>query len=210
MRRIPCVVSAAEHAGWAHTICVAASGSVPAVIERRRVALIDPGLPTLPYHHESLAMAEDEANALIARVRQSIGARASVALQRIVTELARTHAVVALAIREPPFAELPKSVTAVRASYRLQCAADGMMYQMALCRAAQQLGLDVCLCRRSEETSRAAAQLDVTPAEIEEFITRTGRPSGPPWTQEHRLAYAAGIAALATRVRLMIPTASRG
>jgi hypothetical protein len=207
MRRIPCVVSAAEHAGWAHTICVAAPGNVPAVIERRRVALIDPGLPTLPYHHESLAMKEDEANALIARVRRSIAARTSVALQRIVTELAPTHTVVALAIREPPFAELPKSVAAVWASYRLQCAADGMLYQLALCRAAQQLDLDVHLCRRGEETSRAAEQLDVTPGEIDEFITRTGRPSGPPWTQEHRRAYAAGIAALATRVRLKIPAA---
>jgi len=76
-----------------------------------------------------------------------------------------------------------------------------MLYQMALCRAARQLDLDVHLCRRGEETSRAAEQLDVTPAEIHEFITRTGRPSGPPWTQEHRRAYAAGIAALAAHVR---------
>lgn len=204
MRGIPCVVSAAEHAGWAHTICVAAPRNVPAVIERRRVTLIDPGLPTLPYHHESLAMTEDEANALIARVRRSIAAHASVALQRIVTGLAPTHAVVALAIREPPFAELPKSVATVWASYRLQCAADGMMYQLALCHAARQLDLDVHLCRRGEETSRATEQLKVTPGEIDEFITRTGRPPGPPWTQEHRRAYAAAIAALATRVRLEI------
>jgi hypothetical protein len=200
MRGMPCVVSAAEHAGWAHMICVAATGNVPAVVARRRVALIDPGLPTLPYHHESLAMREDEANALIARVRRSIAARTSVAMQRIVTELAPTYAVVALAIREPPFAELPKSVAAVWASYRLQCAADGMLYQMALCRAARRLDLDVHQCRRGDETSRAAEQLDVTPGEIDEFIARTGRPSGPPWTQEHRRAYAAGIAALAAHV----------
>ena len=82
MRGTPCVVSAAEHAGWAHMISVAATGNVPAVIERRRVALIDPGLPTLPYHHESLAMREDEANALIARVRRSIAAPTSVAMLR--------------------------------------------------------------------------------------------------------------------------------
>lgn len=205
MRGIPCVVSAAEHAGWAHTICVAAPRNVPAVIERRRVTLIDPGLPTLPYHHESLAMKEDEANALIERVRRSIAARASVALQRIVTDLAPTHAVVALAIRESPFAELPKSVATVWASYRLQCAADGMMYQLALCHAAQQLDLDVHLCRRGEEMSLAAKQLKVTPGEIDEFIARTGRPSGPPWTHEHRRAYAAAIAVLAARVRLEIP-----
>jgi hypothetical protein len=210
MRGTPCVVSAAEHAGWAHMICVAAAGNVPAVIERRRVALIDPGLPTLPYDHESLALREDEANVLIARIRRSIAARTSVAMQRIVTELAPTYAVVTLAIREPPFVELPRSVAAVRASYRLQCAADGMLYQMALCRAARQLDLDVQLCRRGEETSRAAEQLDVTPAAIHEFITRTGRPPGPPWTQEHRRAYAAGIAALAAHVRqpMTIPRSS--
>jgi hypothetical protein len=201
MRGTPCVVSAAEHAGWAHMICVAATGNVPAVIERRRVALIDPGLPTQPYHHESLAMREDEANALIARVRRSIAARTSVSMKRIVTEMAPRYVVVTLAIREPPFAELPKSVAGVRASYRLQCAADGMLYQMALCRAARRLDLDVHLYRRGEETSRAAEQLDVAPAGIEEFITRAGRPSGPPWTQEHRRAFAAGIAALAAHVR---------
>ena len=46
--RAPCVVSVAEHTGWAHLVCVAAHGRMPAVIERRRVTLIDPGLPTQP------------------------------------------------------------------------------------------------------------------------------------------------------------------
>ena len=208
MRRAPCVVSVAEHAGWAQLVCVAVQGHVPVVIERRQVALIDAGLPTQPYHHESLGMREDEANALIARVRRSIAARTSGALTRVVTELAPAHAVVALAIRKPPFARLPGTVAAVWKSYRLQCAADGMLYQLAICRAARQLELDVHLCRRGEETTRAAEQLGVTPGEIEEFVSRTGRPSRPPWTQEHRRAYAAAIAVLAALAhgRLRIPT----
>jgi hypothetical protein len=47
----------------------------------------------------------------------------------------------------------------------------------------------------------------MTPGDIEEYVDRTGRPDGPPWTQEHRRAYAAGIAVLAThaRGRLRIP-----
>jgi hypothetical protein len=152
-------------------------------------------------------MSEDDANALIARVRQSIAARTSDALTRVVTELTPTHAVVALAIREPPFADLPETVAVVRKSYRLQCAADGMLYQLAICHAARQLGLDVQMYRRGKETSRAADRLGATLHEIEEFVTRTGRPAGPPWTQEHRRAYAAGIAALAAyaRGRLRIP-----
>ncbi len=201
MKAAPCVVSVAEHTGWAHLVCVAAPGLVPAVIVRRRVTLIDPGLPTQPYEHDSTAMREDEADALIARVRQSIAGRTSDALTRVVTELAHSYAVVGLAIRKPPFADLPKTVAAVRQSYRLQCAADGMLYQLAICRAARQLGLDVHMCRRGEETSWAAERLGVTPPEVEEFVSRSGRPAGPPWTQEHRRAYAAGIAVLAAHTR---------
>jgi hypothetical protein len=207
MRGAPCVVSVAEHAGWAHLICVAASGLVPVVIARRRVTLIDPGLPKMPYEHESVGMKEDDANALIARVRRSIAARTTLALQRVVTELSPTCAAVALAIRKPPFPELPGTVRAVRKSYRLQCAADGMLYQLAICHAARQLGLEVQLCRRGDEAAWAAQSLSVTPGEVEGFVTGRGRPAGPPWTQEHRRAYAAGIAALAphARERLRLP-----
>jgi len=209
MTPTPCVISVADHAGWAHAVCVAAPGHVPAVVERRRLTLIDAGLPTLPYHHESIAMREDEANALIARVRRSIAACTSRALREVVTGLAPTYRVVALAIREPPFPELPDTVAAVRQSYQLQCAADGMMYQLALCRAARDLGLEVDLCRRGEETARAAARLQVHRDDIESFVSGTGRPSGPPWTQEHRRAYAAGIAALAARARRSLEIQTR-
>src|SRR5262249_48158601 len=167
MRTVPCVVSVAEHAGWAHVVCVAMAGDVPAVVERRRVTLIDTGLPTMPYHHESIGMREDEANALIARVRHSIAAHTSLALRRVMTDLAPAHAIVALAIRKPPFSDLPGTVADVWQSYSLQCAADGMMYQLAMCRASRELGLDVHLCRRGEEAARAAERLGVTPDDIE-------------------------------------------
>ena len=201
MKLTPCVISAADHAGWAHVVCVAAPHDVPAVVERRRVTLIDAGLPTLPYHHDTIGMREDEANALIARVRRSIAECTLRALHRVVADLAPAYPVVALAIREPPFAELPETVAAVWRSYRLQCAADGMMYQLALCRAARDLGLEVHRCRRGEETTRAAARLEVDSDDMEAFVSGTGRPPGPPWTEEHRRAYAAGIAALASSSR---------
>jgi hypothetical protein len=209
MKSAPCVVSVAEHTGWAHLVCVAAPGGMPAVVERRRVTLIDSGLPRQPYEHDSTALREDAANALIAQVRRSIAARTSETLTRVVTELAPSYAVIALAIRTPPFADLPETVAAVRKSYQLQCAADGMLYQLALCRAARQRGLDVQMYRRGGETSWAAEQLGVTLRQVEDFVSRSGRPAGPPWTQEHRRAYAAGIAALSAhaprRLRITRP-----
>jgi hypothetical protein len=154
-------------------------------------------------------MQENEANALIARVRRSVATHASRALQRVVADLAPTYAIIALAIREPPFPELPETVAAVRKSYPLQCSADGMLYQLALCRAARDLDLEVHQYRRGENVTRAAEELGIAPEDVESFVSRAGRPSGPPWTQDHRRAYAAGIVTLAarTRGRIRVPSA---
>jgi hypothetical protein len=154
----------------------------------------------MPYHHESLRLPVDEADALIARVQRSIADCTAQALQKLVIDLSPSYAVVALALRALQFAELPETVAAVRQSYTLQCAADGMMYQLALCGAARDLGLEVDLCRRGQETARAASRLAIHPDAVESFICDEGRPAGPPWTEEHRRAFAAGIAALAARV----------
>jgi hypothetical protein len=165
------------------------------------VTLIDRGLPTQPYEHDTLAMREHDAQDLIARVHKSVTSCTSKALERLVGELAPASTIVALAIRKPPFPSIPKRVADVHASYQLRCSADGMMYQQAFCYAARQLKLDVQTCRRGDEAALAAEQLGVTPADVEGFVTQSGRPAGPPWTAEHRRAYAAGIAALAPHVR---------
>lgn len=201
MKRAPCVVSVADHTGWAHLVCVAADGRVPSVIERRRVTLIDRGLPTQPYEHDTVGLTEQDAEDLIARVNMSVSACAARALERVVGELAPVYTVVALAIRKPAFPAIPKSVAAVHESNRLRYSADGMLYQHAICAAAKMLKLAVHLCKRGEEAALAAEQLGVTPDQVEAFVAGAGRPAGPPWTQEHRRAFAAGIAALALHMK---------
>jgi hypothetical protein len=198
--RAPSVLGVADHTGWAYVVSVSARDRRPFVVTRRRVALIDRGLPTQPYEHETMAMRADEAQALVANVRKSIAANTDRALQLIVEELAREHPVTALAIRKPPFPRLPARVAAVHASHRLMCSADGMLFCLAICRAAERLGLDVQLCRRGDEVELAATALGTSPDAVEEFVSRAGRPAGPPWSVEHRRAYAAGIAALAPHV----------
>jgi hypothetical protein len=201
MTRTPCVIGVSEHTGWAHLVCVAAPNGIPTVVARRRVTLIDRALPTQPYEHDTRAMTVADAEALIERVQRSVAACTAAALDRVVTELAPDRHAVAIAIRQPPFPGIPKSVAAVHASHRLVCSADGMLYQLAICHAAETRGLDVRLYRRGEETALAADTLGVTPEEVEEFVGRTGRPAGPPWTQEHRRTYAASIATLARHMR---------
>jgi hypothetical protein len=198
--RLPSVLGVADHTGWAHVVCVSARDRRPFVVTRRKIALIDPGLPTLPYEHDTMAMRPDEAQALVASVRRSIAANTDRTLQRLVDELSREHPVRTLTIRKPPFPKLPASVADVHASRRLLCSADGMLYNLAICAAAKRLGLDVELCRRGDEVALAATALGVSSEAVEEFIAGPGRPEGPPWTAEHRRAFAAAIAALAPHV----------
>jgi len=201
MTRPPCVVSVADHAGWAYVVCVAVPENIPAVIERRKVTTIDSGIPAMPYHHESLEMAVDDADALIERVRRSVAACTTRALRETVRDLAAQYQVVALSIREPTFPQLPDTVALVRPSYPLQCAADGMMYQIAWCDAARELGIELHQFRRGDEAATAATRLNVDAKDIESFVSASGRPPGPPWTAEHRRAFAAGIAILAAHRR---------
>jgi hypothetical protein len=199
--RTPSILAVSEHTGWAYVVCVSARGRRPFVITRRRITLIERGLPTQPYEHDTQAKPPDEAEALVAHVRKSIARTTDLALGRLVDELSREHPATTLTIRKPPFQKLPASVAAVHASYRLLCAADGVMYHLAICKAAKRLGLEIELCRRGDEIGLAAAALGVSLDAVEEFVTGPGRPSGPPWTVEHRRGYAAAIGALASRVR---------
>ena len=203
MKPAPSVLGVADHLGWAHVVCVSVHDRRPFVVARRRINLIDRGLPTQPYEHDTMAMRPDDAQELVARVRKSIKTTTELALQRLVEELPREHQVTALTIRQPPFEKLPATVAAVHASYQLQCSADGMLYHLAICAAAKRLGLDVQLRRRGEEMELAAVAVGVSPGAVEEFVGGAGRPVGPPWTAEHRRAYAAAIAALAARVRAL-------
>jgi len=197
----PSILAVSEHTGWAHVVCVSARDRRPFVITRRRIALIDRGLPTQAYEHGTQGRRADEAEALITKVGNSVARTTDLALGRLVDELSSEHPVTTLTIRKPPFEKLPATVAAVHASYQLMCSADGVLYHLAIRNAAKRLGLEVQLCRRGDEIGLAAAALGVSPEAVEEFVTGAGRPSGPPWTVEHRRSYAAAIAALSPRVR---------
>jgi hypothetical protein len=180
---------------------VSARDGRPFVVTRRRVTLLDAGLPTQPYEHATRAMEPGDADALIATVRSSASGTTERALERLVGEMSCEHPIGALTIRTPPFETLPASVAMVRASYQLLCSADGLLYHLALTGAARRLGLEVQRCKRGNEIDAAAVALGVSPKAVEAFVIGRGRPPGPPWTAEHRRAYAAAIANLAPRVR---------
>jgi hypothetical protein len=201
----PVVVGVADHNGWAVLVSAAAVNGEPAVVDRRRVRLIEDGVPSQPYHHETLTLGDAEAEQLLRRVRRSIAACTALALDHLSADLAPRYRVSALTIRQPPLAHLPATVGEVHRSYFVQCRADGMLYHSAICEAARQRDWKLVLHRRGEELAKAAEAVQANTREVERFIDDLRQTLKPPWTAEHRHAFAAAIGILGNRPGLRVP-----
>jgi len=199
------VLGVADHGGWAVCVTVAANRGVPVVVDRRRIALIEPGVPSQPYHHDAVGMPLPEAEKLVAGIRASVMRTALASLSELRDELQAMYAIVAMTLRNPPLSYVPVTVAEAHASYPVMCRADAMMYHDALSVAARQLNLPVALHDRGTEVARAAERFGVGAEEVEAFLQAAGEPLGPPWQKEHRLTTAAAMAVLAERAKVSLP-----
>ena len=198
------VIGVADHSGWASCVTVAVSRGVPVVVDRRRLTLIEEGLPNQPYEHDTVGMAPPDAERLLARVRESVlrTTLARVTEQR--DEQQPPYTIVAMTLRTPTLPSLPATVAEAHASSHVKNRADGMLYHDALRTAARRLRMGVELHDRGTELARAAERLSVSVEDVELFLRATGEELGAPWQKEHRLATAAAIAVLAERTRLSL------
>jgi hypothetical protein len=206
MERTPVVAGVADHNGWAVFVCVSAKDGVPEVVDRRRVELIEPGLPNQPYEHETLGLNTAEAERLVREVRESAGHCAERALSRLRSSLG-SNLVVSLALRAAPLRCLPGTVAEGHASRPVMMRADAMLYYDALCTSATSLGISVATFPRGEERLRAAEATATTAERLDQFLSGLRASLGPPWQQDHQAAAARAIAALgrSTTLRLYKP-----
>jgi hypothetical protein len=186
-------------------VSAAAVKGEPVVVDRRRVRLIDDGVPSQPYEHDTSALADDEAEALVRAVKRSIAARTSLAFDHLSSDLSPAYRIAAVTIREPTLARLPATVSEARESAHVRNRADGMLYHSAVCAAARRRGWKVVQHPRGEELTRAAEAMQVTAGEVEQFLNGLRKTLRPPWSAEHRSAFAAAIASLDARPRLRRP-----
>jgi hypothetical protein len=175
------IAGISDHAGWAAVVCVAGGE----VVDRRRVELIEPGLPTLPHHHDAQGLPIEEAVALIERVRRSAEACARKALGAL------PAGVGAIAIRKRPL--LPATIAERITDYRAQCVADTVMFRDALVQAARELGWSVSEYEAKTVFQEAAEALGLE--DVSARLREIGEALGPPWGKDQRLAMAGAVAA---------------
>jgi len=188
------VLGIADHYASSEFVTIGVADGSFTLLGRERVQLIDPKLPSAPYHHEALRMPIEAAESLIREVRASVTNRCRAALSEQIAKFGIT----AVAIQSSPYPLLPDKLTDVLASWPLTCAADGMMYRELLATSAAELGLRVeRYPRKTDRVAAAGEALKVPRAEAAELLKSFGRQAGAPWRKEHQDAAASALAATA-------------
>lgn len=187
-----------DHYAWANLVSVAVSPGGIVVLDRRRVELLDAGLPEAPYHHDTLHMDPAAAEELVATVRASAFRHARAAWSAVLDALAPARCR-AMAIRIPPLPALPATVAQVHASTNVTNRADGMLYHQALVDAATQHNIGVVEFDKAVVMGAAAKALGVTGAALQRDLKALGKTLGPPWRTGHMQACAGAVVALRSR-----------
>jgi hypothetical protein len=187
-------VGIAHHYGWAVAVTASADHDV---VDRRRMELIEDGLPVAPVHHEggqhalhrSGELLDDQAlEALVARVRASASKATATALDDLAAGLPAP--VESVSLRGWPV-DFPDDVAILRrAPYESQ--ADSVMYRQLLAEQAERRGWTVHLYDAASIEREAAGILGDRAHEV---LHGPRRSLGAPWTKDHRMALAATVVA---------------
>jgi hypothetical protein len=182
----------AHHFGWA--VAVTASDDHD-VVDRRRIELIEPGLPAAPIHHiggphvlhrPKQPIDDDGLAALVDEVRASVARATSTALEELAATVPKS--IVSMSVRRWP-TDFPETV-AVQRRTPYESRADSIMYCKVLAEVGQELGWDIRVYDAKHVEAEAARVLGTRANEVLHGPRAT---LGPPWSKDHRTALAATI-----------------
>jgi hypothetical protein len=182
----------AHHLGWA----VAVTASVDhVVVDRRKLELIEPGLPNAPIHYEGgphllhrqgEPLDDDALAALVAEVRASVVRATSAALRDLAGAL--PESIVSMSLRALP-AEFPAEIAAQR-RVPYESRADSVMYLRVLAEIGRDRGWAIHYYDAKRVEDEAARRLGERADEVLQGPRAT---LGPPWNKDHRTALAATV-----------------
>jgi hypothetical protein len=182
----------AHHLGWAVAVTASADHMV---VDRRRMELIEPGLPNAPIHHEGgphlfhrrgEPLEDDVLAALVAKVRASVVRTSSAALDDLAEAL--PDPIVSMSLRAMP-ADFPTEI-AVQRRVPYESRADSVMYLLVLAELGRDRGWAIDFYDAKQVEEEAELRLGERAHEVLHGPRAT---LGPPWTKDHRTALAATV-----------------
>ncbi|MAG35034.1 MAG: hypothetical protein CL878_02110 [Dehalococcoidia bacterium] len=174
-----------DHLGWA--VAVTASRDHQ-VVDRRRIELLEPGLPNMPIHGPGMGQSREAVEALVARVRDSAERATAASLEALTAAL--PSSITSVHIRNLP-ADFPSDI-AIQLRPPYEARADAIMYRQVLAAVARTRGWVVGF--YDAKTAEADA-VTILGRRADEVLRGPRDWLGPPWTKDHRTALAATILA---------------
>jgi hypothetical protein len=177
------------HSGWAAAVALAGSPRSPEVVDRRRIALIEPGSPggVQPYH-VARTMDLPEAEEFIKRVIEAIDRSAWLAIRAFAQAISvNRHYVACCGIILASGRALP-SLEATLRSHAMVHTAEGELYRAAIARAAKNLNWRCVRVPERDLYKVAAQHLHSTEPKLKRRITEMGRSLGSPWSADEKCA----------------------
>jgi hypothetical protein len=172
-----------DHLGWAVSVTATAAH---VVVDRRRIALVEPGVTAAPIHYEGKGLGVARAAALVAEVRASVERASAAALDELADAL--SEPIESIALRALP-ADFPDDI-AVQLRSPYEARADAIMYRNVFVELASARGWRVHFFEAKHVEAQAAQMLG---DRAERVLHGPRAILGPPWTKDHRVALAATI-----------------
>ncbi len=176
-------VGIADHLGWAVAVTAAPDH---AVVDRRRLELVEPGVTPAPFHYESARLSVPATAALVEAVRASVARASASALDALAAALPAPVTSVSLRTWPPDF---PTDVAVLR-RVPWESRADAVLYRQVLAELAAERGWAVHLYDAKAVVTRAEALLAGRAGDV---LDGPRARLGPPWTRDHRTALAATV-----------------
>jgi hypothetical protein len=185
------------HSGWAAVVAVAGNAASLEIVDRRRIAVIDPGMAGAkqPYHfaqQQSLRQAEHHL-ARCAAVAEQLACEAFAELSRHLEK--RGYVAVGCAIVLASGRELP-ALDKILASHSLIHTAEGEFFRRAFRTAGEHLNIPVEGIPERQLEDRAERAFGTRKASVQQAIASAGALLGPPWTADQKSASLAAMLAL--------------
>lgn len=186
-------VGVAHHLGWA--VLVTANDEFE-VVDRRRVDLVDDGLPAAPIHHCGGAhpmhgsgdpLDDADLRSLVREVRASATQLTSAAFDALVDEVGPIQSI---SVRNWP-GDFPTSIASQR-RVPYESRADSIMYREVVADVARGFGWVV---HRFDASSVEAEAAKIVGRRAEALLYGPRDVLGAPWNKDHRTALAAIIVA---------------
>lgn len=191
--RRPLRLGIAHHLGWAVAVTADAEHEV---VDRRRIELIEPGMPNAPIHHEGgphllhrqaeEPLDDDALGALVAEALESAIRTTAASLDDLVGAL--PGPVVSMSLRAWPD-DFPTDV-AIQRRVPYESRADSVMYRQVLAELGRARGWAIHLYEAKDVEAEAARVLG---RRAHAVINGPRAALGPPWSKDHRTALAATV-----------------